>query len=237
MNDLTPTDNVPDGIPQEMRPYPIKHPVIQDYNVFKMSNKGKASLNPYELMRFLENSWVIYHGATPYRFNGYVYELLSETDIEQILYRVVNTTALRFPSQDDIPILTKSFLEDLIRQYSNTHSVSDLPEPYEGVESLAPYESELGLIAFKNGILNMDTLELLPFTPYIFVNMQIQAMYNPALKNHPVEQVYKNILPDDATRETFFRLAGYTIYSETLRIPGIFILYGGGVDAVGIAVV
>jgi len=228
MTDNTPHENMPTGIPQEMRPYPIKYPVITDYNVFKMSNRGKASLNPYELMRYLEDSWVVYYGTTPYQFNGYVYGLLSETDIEQMLYRVVNTTAMRFPSQDDIPIMTKSFLEDLIRQYSNTHSVADLPDPPEGAEILAPYESELGLVAFKNGILNMDTLELLPFTPFIFVNMQIQAMYNPTLKEHPVEQVYKNILPDDATRETFYRLAGYTIYSETLRIPGIFILYGGG---------
>ncbi len=226
MNDPTPQDDMPSGIPQEIVPYPINYPVSSSYNILSFSNRGKASLDPYELMRYMEDNWIVFQGTCAYQFNGYVYVQISEEGIEQLLYRAVNDATSRF-SGNDKPLLKDSMLKDLLKQYRNTHGVEDIPLPPDD-QDIGVYSSEMGLIAFKNGVLNMDTLELLPFTPYVFVSFQIHAMYNPNLKEHPVEQVYKNIIPDDATRETFYRIAGYTMYSEILKIPGIFILYGGG---------
>ena len=191
------------------------------YGIIKFTQRGAAKFDDYEIFRYLHDQWYVYNGNALYHFNGCVYEQISEKVLIEVVYRVIDQLLAPFPG--DKPLMTSAHMKDLVAQYRNTHQVRDIP-----VIASEDYESSLGLVAFLNGVLNLDTFKFLPFTPYVFIPFQVQAMYNPALKEHKVEKIYKNIIPCDATREAFYRMAGYTIYSETIRFPAIFMLYGGG---------
>lgn len=207
-------------------PYPVRRPDPSDYQVVRFSNRGKASFEFYEMFRFLEDSWYYFDGHTPYVFDGFVYRQISEEDVENVMYRLADRALSGFAGER--PVLKDSAVRDAVKQYRNTHTVADIPEPPGGAEELAVYDSALGTVAFSNGVLNIETQTLLPFTPYVFITFQLRTYYDPELRHHPVESVYEGILPDEATRRAFYRMAGYTLYSETLRLPAIFMLYGGG---------
>lgn len=215
-----PTTETPE-IPQYISPYPLDPVDVTQYGILRFTQRGSAKFDDYEIFRYLNDLWYVYNGNALYHFNGCVYEQIPEADLRGVVYRVIDQLLSLFPGEK--PLMTEAHLKDLIAQYRNTHQVRDLP-----TISSEEYESSLGLVAFLNGILNLDTFNFLPFTPYIFISFQVQAMYNPALKTHKVEKIYKNIIPCDETREVFYRIAGYTIFSETIRTPAIFMLYGGG---------
>lgn len=229
MHTTTTTDGtLSHPIPKDVQRYQLPAINRDSYTVVRSSNRGKPSIDPYEIVRFLEDNWIFYYHALPYKFNGCIYQQMDESYVEQLVYDLVFEKVSVFPAGAEKPLLTTDLLKNTMKLYINTHTPRSIPLPPNGSEAMAEYDSELGLIAFQNGILNLDSLEFLPFTPYIFLTFQIQAMYDPTLTEHKVEKIYKKILPDEATRNIFYRLVGYTVFSDTLRMPGIFMLYGGG---------
>ena len=98
-----------------------------------------------------------------------------------------------------------------------SRDVSDTDEYWEG-----------DLVPFENGLYNIQADTLLPFTPDLFITHKLQACYMPAITEHPVEEVYKGILPDEGTRKFFYQMVGYSLFSPTMSPPAIFLIYGPG---------
>lgn len=67
---------------------------------------------------------------------------------------------------------------------------------------------------------------MLPYTPYKFIKTKFDAIYDPSITEHPVEEIYKGIIPDKATRDFFFEFVGFTMFHYDLNPAVIFLLYG-----------
>lgn len=84
------------------------------------------------------------------------------------------------------------------------------------------------LIAFKNGIYNLQTGELQPFNPaYVIIN-KIPWNYNGSAASSVVDTVLDNISCGDASiRQLLEEMVGYTMYRRN-ELGKAFILTGGG---------
>lgn len=203
--------------------FPVIAPNPLDCGVIVTGEKGKISLSKNGIITYLERCFIIYNNKTPMKFNGYFYEIIDDDTVSQHIYDAID--GCRVPSLD---CPSKSFVSDIIAKYKCTHFFATMPYPVEA--DFSDYETVggNGLIPFKNGILNIETGAFLPFTPYVFLTYQLDVEYRPDILSHEVEKIYKGIIPDEITREFFYQLAGYTMFSLQITVPAIFMIYGGG---------
>lgn len=84
-------------------------------------------------------------------------------------------------------------------------------------------------IAFKNGILNIQTGELLEFTPQIIITNQIPWNYERECEKHElIDTVLNNIAVNDKQIRTLIEeMIGYTLYARN-ELGKCFILVGDG---------
>ncbi len=84
-------------------------------------------------------------------------------------------------------------------------------------------------IAFKNGIVNIKTGELLSFTPQIVMTNQIPWNYEPKCEKHKLmDTVLNNISVNDKQIRTLIEeMIGYTLYARN-ELGKCFILVGDG---------
>ena len=81
-------------------------------------------------------------------------------------------------------------------------------------------------ILFRNGVLNVETLELLPFSPDYVVTNMIPWDYNPYAKSDLLERVLNDIsCSDSEIRAVIEEMGGYCLYRST-RFKKAFILTG-----------
>ncbi len=90
------------------------------------------------------------------------------------------------------------------------------------------------LINVRNGILDIDTFELLPHTPKEIFTYQINANYNPNAKCEKFEKFLKEVLvkedtlePDDELIRLIQQFIGYCLYTKT-PFHECMMLYGVG---------
>lgn len=82
------------------------------------------------------------------------------------------------------------------------------------------------LIAFKNGVLNLDTMELLPFSPDYIITNRIGFNYNPDAKSELLDHTLDRLSCGDATiRAILEEMAGYCFYRRN-ELRKAFILIG-----------
>lgn len=83
-------------------------------------------------------------------------------------------------------------------------------------------------IAFRNGILNIDTNELLPYSPDFIITNKIEWDYNKNAYSEEVDEVLNNISCNDKEiRELLEELTGYCMYRRN-ELGKAFILIGSG---------
>lgn len=86
--------------------------------------------------------------------------------------------------------------------------------------------SDVNLIAFRNGILNLDTLKLLPFSPEYVVPNLIPWDYNPQAEDHDADKFLDRIACNDQSiRQLLEECIGYCFYRQNI-IQKAFILVG-----------
>lgn len=84
------------------------------------------------------------------------------------------------------------------------------------------------LIAFRNGILNIETDELLPYSPDYVITNKIDWDYNKNAYSEEVDEVLNNISCDDKEiRNLLEELTGYCMYRRN-ELGKAFILIGSG---------
>lgn len=188
----------------------------RDFNV--VTTEGKMTIDKYNMVRYLRARRVVYEGAEPLMFNGYVYTKIDNDTVARLIYQAVE----EYPNP---PMPSKTAVADIIAMLRVTNTFMDINPPI-GWDETGLYDEDV--IPFSNGLYNLEHDELLPFTPNIFINYMLMGVYNPAITEHPVENYYKKILPDKGTREFFYEMVGYSLFSRTMSPPAIFIIYGPG---------
>lgn len=188
----------------------------RDFNV--VTTEGKYTVDKYNMVRYLRALRIVYEGDIPLQFNGYVYTKIDPTTIARYIYKAIE-------EYENPPFLSKTAVNDVIAMLKATSTFLDIKEP-DGWNEEGLYDENL--IPFANGLYNVEQDAFLRFSPFVYMNYQLAGMYNPSIEEHPVEEVYKKIIPDDGTRKFFFEMVGYSLFSRDMMPPAIFIIYGPG---------
>ncbi len=82
-------------------------------------------------------------------------------------------------------------------------------------------------IPVLNGILNVNTLELTPYTPEkVFFN-KIPVKFDPAKECPKIEKFLKDVLKNEEDIKVFYELAGFGLYKEYFIEKSIMLVGGG----------
>ncbi|MBP3037964.1 hypothetical protein J9303_00385 [Bacillaceae bacterium Marseille-Q3522] len=88
-----------------------------------------------------------------------------------------------------------------------------------------------GFLNLKNGILQLDTLELVPHTPDIRTVMQLPVAYDPDADCTVIDAFLKMVVPEDAIA-VIEEMAGYCLI-PTMKYEKALVLYGEGGNGKG----
>jgi putative DNA primase/helicase len=88
-------------------------------------------------------------------------------------------------------------------------------------------------IATPNGILDLKTKELKPFSPNKYFFSKINAVYNPEAKCPKIKQFLREILRDEESVNVAFELIGFLLFRKYF-IQVAFMLLGDGENAKGV---
>ena len=171
-------------------------------------------LNRNTLVPFLEDNYIVRIGHEFRKFDGRRYAPMTEDELGKLVSKAVYQHSLvpRDSDVNDFVKICRALLEREIGFPSFARN-SDL------------YENQ-PLIAFQNGLYNMDTHQMLPFTPFLPVIHYIRADYDPTVEDAPARAVIEGIVPDPQTRDFVFEMIGYILFEPTMNPPAIFVLYG-----------
>jgi len=189
-----------------------------DFEFFKETERGQV-LDRNEVIRYCISQRVVYDGDQAYRFDGCIYRKASDLEVQRLINSAVE-------SQSGTSFLTRTALGDLVHQVKLHATADDIPCPDSFLED-DRYEGTL--IPFRNGLYNVDKDILLPFTHHLFITHILGTEYRPSVGECPeAERAYAKIIRDPDTRDFFFEMVGYMLFSERITIPAIFVIYGPG---------
>jgi len=89
------------------------------------------------------------------------------------------------------------------------------------------------LLNCKNGVVNLQTGELMDAAPELLITQMCNANYDPAAQSELVTKFFIDIQPDEQTCAGFLRWLGYCITAET-NAEKFLIWYGTGANGKGI---
>lgn len=220
-DDEDPDDAVPAvrmDIDISTRRYPIPDLNPMDYGVCSISDKGKLTLDKWGAVDYFKMLRIVCDTKGFYMFDGCIYRQMKQSDIEAVIYRELKRCT-------GLPMPSRSVIADIVSALQATSRWSDIDIPDAWYDD---HRYDGDLIPFKNGIYNIDTDELLPFSPFLFMTNQLEAYYNPRAGDKEIERIYRRIIPDEGTFRFFMEMVGYTLFSPTLSHPALFMIYGPG---------
>lgn len=215
-----------EDVPRDIKSWPVPADCPQDYRIVVTDPKGRVSIDRNAILDYLSSRYIVFDGDQPFQFDGCIYRRIDLDRIARLIYMAVD-------SFSNAPFLSKSSVADIIAKFKVTRTAGDINHFYQSM-GWEDYEwqyqtsEDCNLIPFLNGLYNIETDTLLPFSPAVFITFQLQVFYDPSIKNHPVESIYKGIIPDDRTRAFYWQMVGYTLFSVRMLTPAIFLIYGGG---------
>lgn len=182
------------------------------YSFFKVSSRGKVTFNDFEVSRYVKAHYVVFSEAGDmFRYNGYFYQPFPRVCFDKIMYGISKAMEIAPPTLGNI--------ENCRNLARAENLIMDLP-----MSNKEEYADDI--VPFQNGLYNVDRDILLPFTPKYFCTSLRGATYDPSIRHHQVEYVYKSIIPDSDTRMFFFEMVGYMLFSPEQTIPAMFCIYG-----------
>ncbi|MBR3745448.1 MAG: hypothetical protein IKN27_00625 [Selenomonadaceae bacterium] len=103
--------------------------------------------------------------------------------------------------------------------FKNARKILSAINLFKGCESIRIEQKDLDkhgeLLNVLNGVINLETGELLPAAPELLLSQQVNAVYDANVDTTFVENFFAQILPDETTRRGLLRWLGYSITSET----------------------
>lgn len=192
-------------------------PNPSDFNLI-MTGQNAPKIDKGEVVRYLRACRIVYDRKRPYIYDGCTYVKCSDDEIARMIY-------MAFEGLQPKMFIGKSTIADIIANLSAVSGRMDI-QPPDGWDADGEYDTTL--IPFDNGLYSVELDKMLPFSPYIFITHRMDAMYRPKIQEHSVEKIYKKIIPNDKTRQFYFEMVGYMLFSPTLKPPAIFLTYGPG---------
>lgn len=195
-----------------------------DFDLVVYSEKARmGQLDIDNIQSYLEARLVVCEHGRYYRYNGMIYEQIAEEEVDAMIISAVKC----YKRPDKIlPIPSKAKLSDIKYAYAPLHSRTFIEPP--PIVDMSEYDEAEYLVPFYNGLYDIINDKLLPYSPYLFITYQLQVTYRPRIVDHPVESIYRGIIPDERTRQFFYQMVGYTLFSPKMLTPAIFLIYGGG---------
>ncbi len=202
--------------------HPLPPPDIDpaERNLLSLNAKsGKYSLDQVAIAEYLRDVGYRFVDDVVYRFDGKYLSPVSKKELEDDVVAVTRTV----PNPPMVSCRAKS---DILGYWSSIA----VPKEVECMISTEELEHDYSgwLIPFENGIYKVDEDRLVPFTPDVLFTSHIHADFVPNCENEEVEAIYRNILGDEDTLRFFYQAVGYTLYSDVLNPPAIFVLQGPG---------
>ena len=173
--------------------------------------KGENNLNLYELAQQIISESPIKTDIRTflmYRWNGRYWTDDAEGYIQKRLVKV--------EGEGYKPYHLKSLIE-IIQGETFVNSLEEPPA---------------NLINLENGVLNLETGELIQHDPRYFFRNMIHAAYNPEAKAEKFQKWLKEILPDEESRTLIQEIAGYCLLRD-YPLHHIFFLVGSGRNGKG----
>ena len=112
--------------------------------------------------------------------------------------------------------------------YEKLFELAERNPKYESILNKVDSDYNGNLVPFNNGLYNIDEDILLPYTEFIFQTTIFNCRYDPSIRSHPVEDIYKRIIPDEKTLNFFYEAVGYTLFHKGMNPPSVFLIYGPG---------
>ena len=189
-----------------------------NFNLIATGQRGAVQVDKTNMVRYLKACKVVYDKKVPYIYDGRTYVRCTDSDIARLIYQALESITPRL-------FISRSAVADIIANLSATSTKFDIQVP-NGWDPDGKYDTEL--VPFDNGLYSIDLDEMLPFSPYVFVKHRLDTMYMPKMREHKASKVYESILPNEKTRQFFFEMVGFMLFSGELRPPAIFLTYGPG---------
>lgn len=103
--------------------------------------------------------------------------------------------------------------------FKNARKISSAINLLKGCESIRIEQKDLDkhgeLLNVLNGVINLETGELLPAAPELLLSQQVNAVYDANVDTTFVENFFAQIQPDEQTKRALLRWLGYNLTSET----------------------
>lgn len=123
----------------------------------------------------------------------------------------------------------KKYVRPIWGEHLKTHDLNEIinahiiPQTYADREEFNP---DINLTCLRNGVLNLQTRELLPHSPEYKFTFQIPVEWNPDAQCPAVDEFLQTTLPPDDI-PVFWELAGYCLH-RSYPIQKAFMLTGEG---------
>ena len=90
--------------------FSTSEPSPKDYDIVEYNEKtGRPFVNPNNIIRYLEDSHVIFDGYNAYKFDGQIYRTISELKLKEIIHDACD-------SYINAPFLTDNSVKDVIKK-------------------------------------------------------------------------------------------------------------------------
>lgn len=206
---------------QSYAPLRLDLPKSTSFPIMMLGPKGGMKFNPHGVLEFLRSQYIVFDEGLPRQFDGRIYiEIPLQTVKDYIYDAVALAEGMYVPTDNDIRTILNAARSNLRVRFIGFPEL-EMGEDYE----TEPYK---GLIAFENGIYNMSTGRLLPFTPFLYLTSYIHAEYDPRVTDADARSTLSGIIPNSETLDFLYEMCGYLFFNPTLYPPALFNLYGPG---------
>ena len=170
----------------------------------------------------------------PVFYNGKMFLHDKFGDYLQRQYNIIRFNRQLHCYRDGIYIAGHKYIENLMLQVIPSIKANQRTEVLKYLEVKIPDDEEIlmqeKLIAFRNGVLDLMTGELLPFSPEYVVTNKIPWDYNPEAYDELMDNTLNKISCNDTDiRSLLEECAGYCLYRKN-DLETSFILTGEGAN-------
>ena len=167
-----------------------------------------------------------------YKGNGFLHNVFGDYLMRENHVKRINGQLHVY--REGVYVSGYNYIENSMQKLLPTLKATQRTETLKYLEVMNPddndTETDVNLIAFRNGILNIRTMELLPFSPEYIITNKIPWDYNP----NAYSEVLDNALNQWSCNEPEIRLlleecVGYCLYRKN-HLEKAFILTGQGAN-------
>lgn len=174
--------------------------------IFIRRKNDNLVLDPQRTAEYLKDHGFVFHDGRMYQYTGRGYRVISKTEMISEVYRL----ASEMGCADGYVVFPSTVLiNDAIRRWQALWEM--LPFDTDAVREDLRYDGHL--VAFGNGLYNVDRDILAPHTEDALVPERFDFNFDPAITDDRIEWDYRLIL-DGSEYDTYFAALGRTLFSS-----------------------